>query len=138
MKLELRAVRPVETYRALDAVGRAQLSACGLRYDGLDLPPERRLYDPFEDCDTEEEVEALAASAADDEQNWYGRRVSKADVYVDGVHAFDLWRYHVDSGLLFRAGTDEVVGQIVQFRVRPEGDDASFVGPLQAAIDAPA
>lgn len=38
---------------------------------------------------------------------------------ADGVHAYDAWSYAADSGTFFRAGTTEVVGEIIQCGFEP-------------------
>lgn len=40
-------------------------------------------------------------------------------ILEDGVHAYDAWSYQADSGTFFRAGTTEVVGEIIQCGFEP-------------------
>lgn len=103
----------------LDAIGREQLRVCGLRWDGEDLPPEQRLFPTDAENDTNLSTRMLAI--------W--------DV-IDGTeHVYDAWFYAVDSGVMFRARTTEVVCVVVQFDFQPEnaGDSELAVSLTEAA-----
>jgi hypothetical protein len=114
--LELTNRRDPQSVDELDAVGREQLRICGQRWDGDDLPPEAR-RSPTDDVD---EV-----------ANFYLQMLACWDVLEGGVHAYDAWFYAVDSGLVFRAGTTEVVCSVVQFDFQSE--DAGLATALAAA-----
>lgn len=45
--------------------------------------------------------------------------LSVSAILEDGVHAYDAWSYAADSGTFFRAGTTEVVGEIIQCGFEP-------------------
>jgi hypothetical protein len=81
----------------LSPVEREQLRAAGRLYDGEDLDAEARLAD-------------------DDNDEASFRGFCTLWRVVDGDEArFDAWLYQVDSGTLFRAGTTEVVAEVIQF-----------------------
>jgi hypothetical protein len=88
--------RDITDVGQLSAIDREQLQVAGRCYDGEDLPVEDRL-DPDGD-----EFTSFHGTCA----HW---RV------VDGdEHRYDVWLYQVDSGTVFRAGTTEVVAEVVQ------------------------
>ncbi len=99
----------------LDAIGREQLRICGQRYDGEDLPPEERLFH------TDVEIET----------NFYTMMLARWDVLDDGKHVYDAWFFAVDSGVIFRAGTTDVVCIVMQFDF--QSADAALASALEAA-----
>ncbi|GAB3824353.1 hypothetical protein ACFPIJ_63245 [Dactylosporangium cerinum] len=96
------ASRFVDEREIIDAGGlspieREQLRAAGRLYDGEDLDAEARLAD-------------------DDHDEASFRGFCTLWRVVDGAEArFDAWLYQVDSGTIFRAGTTEVVAEVIQF-----------------------
>jgi len=108
----------VDEQKIIDAGGlspieREQLRAAGRLYDGEDLDAEARL--------------------ADDGDESSFRGFCSLWRVVDGAGArFDAWFYQVDSGTFFRAGTTEVVAEIVQFGL--ECDDAEVRRELGTAM----
>jgi hypothetical protein len=51
------------------------------------------------------------------------RSLARWDVVDDaGVHAYDAWFFAIDSGVVFRAGTTDVVCIVVQFDFQSETD----------------
>lgn len=99
----------------LDVIGREQLRICGQRYDGEDLPPEQRLFH------TDVEIET----------NFYTMMLARWDVLDDGKHVYDAWFFAVDSGVIFRAGTTEVVCIVMQFDF--QSADAALAAALAEA-----
>jgi len=99
----------------LDALGREQLRICGERWDGLDLPAEERLF----------------RADFENETNFYTRLLTRWDVLDGDARAYDAWLYAVDSGVVFRAGTTDVVCIVVQFDF--QSDDAPLAEALAAA-----
>jgi len=102
--LTLTNPRTPQTVDELDAVGRAQLRVCGERWDGHDLPADERLF----------------PTDVENETNLYTRELAVWDVMDGDAHVYDAWFYAVDSGLIFRAGTTDVVCVVVQFDFQPE------------------
>lgn len=96
------------------AVHGAQLVAAGQRYDGLALPVEARL-------------------AEDGEHTFFGACERWEVVGDDGAPLYDVWLYEADSGTVFRAGTTEVVAEIIQCGL--QCDDPALRGPLGEALD---
>ena len=82
----------------------AQLAKAGKLYDGQDLPAEQRLAEGGPDAD-----EASFAGFCDH------YRVLEGE-----THVFDAWFYMVDSGSIFKAGTDEEVASVIQFGLECE------------------
>jgi hypothetical protein len=91
--------RQITNAAELSPIERAQLRAAGKLYDGRDLEPEAR----------------LAATDEDEDETNLAGHCSLGHVFVDGQHRYDVWRYRVDSGTIFHAGTTEVVAEIIQF-----------------------
>jgi hypothetical protein len=61
----------------------------------------------------ERQIGTLLPGGGDDEEHeLYDLTVIAIE--EDGVHAYDEWTYMADSGTFFRAGTTEVVGEIIQ------------------------
>jgi hypothetical protein len=58
--------------------------------------------------------------------------VDRWKVVENGTHAYDLWQYMSDSGTMFRAGTSEIVAEIIQEGV--ECDDSAIADALDNAI----
>jgi hypothetical protein len=106
----------------LAEVQQQQLAAAGKRYDGNDLPAGARLAG---DPDTDE------GSFGGFVALWKG---------VDGdAHLYDVWLYNVDSGTIFRAGTTEVVAEVIQFGLECSDEAiAAELGPALAAAQQPA
>ena len=101
----------------LDAVSRDQLRICGLRWDGEDLPPEQRLF----------------AADTENETNFYTRELARWDVLDGSEHVYDAWFFAVDSGVVFRAGTTDVVCVVVQFDFQSDEDAALAAALAEAA-----
>lgn len=98
----------------LSALEREQLRTAGLRYDGEDLDAGTRLAD-------------------DDNEETSFRGFCTLWRVMDGdTPTYDAWLYQVDSGTFFRAGTTEVVAEVVQFGL--ECDDAEVRRELGPAM----
>ncbi|GAA1514522.1 hypothetical protein GCM10009827_031550 [Dactylosporangium maewongense] len=100
----------------LSPVEREQLRAAGRLYDGEDLDAEARLSDDDQD---ESGFRGFC---------WLWR-------VVDGDEPrFDAWLYQVDSGTIFRAGTTEVVAEVIQFGLECDDQDVRReLGPAMVA-----
>ena len=96
----------------LDAVARDQVRRCGEQWDGDDLPVEARLH-PTDTID---------------DANFYLQMLARWDVLDGGRHAYDAWFFAVDSGVVFRARTTEVVCVVVQFDF--QADDPALAAAL--------
>jgi hypothetical protein len=89
--------REINDPAELSPIEREQLRAAGRLYDGEDLDAEARLTE-------------------DDQDEAGFRGFCTLWRVVDGDEVrFDAWLYQVDSGTFFRAGTTEVVAEVVQF-----------------------
>jgi hypothetical protein len=89
--------REINDPAELSPIEREQLRAAGRLYDGEDLDAEARLTD-------------------DDQDEAGFRGFCTLWRVVDGDEVrFDAWLYQVDSGTFFRAGTTEVVAEVIQF-----------------------
>lgn len=91
-----------------------QLYIVGKRFDGEDRSAELRFVDqPVEADDDDDDVWDDGNLAAHALQRW--------DVYVDGVHRYDLWVHHGDSGCLFVTGTTtDVAGRFQSTWLQPD------------------
>jgi hypothetical protein len=94
---------PLRTTRDADVldlgpIAEEQLRIAGRTWDGLDLEPEERLDGEREDTF----AGTLVVSTFGDES---------------GVPLFDVFTYGEDSGVIFRAGTTELVGAIAYGKV---------------------
>jgi hypothetical protein len=89
----------------LPPVNREQLRQSGLGWDGLDLPAADRLDDSGE------------------EHSFLGfcERWDVVDPATETL-TYEAWFYMVDSGTFFRAGTDEVVAEVIQFGLECDDD----------------
>jgi hypothetical protein len=104
----------------LSDVERAQLEAAGERYDGDALPAEARLSPPGGDWD--------------EEASFHGF-VSVWDLVDDtGSVRYTAWFYRVDSGTIFRAGTTEVVAEVIQCGL--ESEDETLAADVLEAVRA--
>ena len=92
----------------LSAIERAQVRVCGERWDGQDLPIEERLV-----LDPDIAFQLVLTC-------W--------DVMDGDAHVYDAWLFAVDSGVVFRAGTTEIVCEVFQFDFQSED------GPLADAL----
>ncbi len=108
--------REITDAGGLSPIEREQLRAAGRLYDGEDLDAEARLAD-------------------DDQEETSFRGFCTLWRVVDGDEPrYDAWLYQVDSGTFFRAGTTEVVAEVIQFGL--ECDDAEVsreLGPAMVA-----
>ena len=84
----------------LSPLERAQVRVCGERWDGQDLPIEERLV--------------LDADIA------FQLVLARWDVMEGDMHAYDAWLFAVDSGVVFRPGTTEIVCEVFQFDFQSE------------------
>ncbi|MEU9182624.1 hypothetical protein AB0C90_38625 [Streptomyces sp. NPDC048550] len=87
--------RQITSVAQLNPIQAEQVALCGAAYDDEDLPADRRLSSEPED----ESVLYLC-------ELW--------DVVADGSPVYEAWFYQADSGSIFRAGTTEMVAQIIQ------------------------
>jgi hypothetical protein len=101
---------------ALDELRRAQLVEAGRRYDGEAAPVEVRLSE-----DPDEEDRSFATTV-------------RLTLLVDeaGRPAYDVWEYRGDSGLVYAAGTTDIVAEIVQASL--EGGDPALRTALRVAL----
>jgi hypothetical protein len=99
----------------LSPIERAQLRAAGRLYDGEDLDAGARL-------------------AGDDEESSF-RGCCTLWRVVDGDEPrYDAWLYQVDSGTFFRAGTTEVVAEVIQFGLEcADAEVRRELGPAMVA-----
>ncbi|MEV7522142.1 hypothetical protein [Streptomyces sp. NPDC091371] len=100
--------RQITSVEQLDPVQVEQLRLCGAAYDGEDLPAERRLNpdDP------------------DDEAALYSCELW--DLESNGSRVYEAWFYQSDSGSVFRAGTTEMVAQVIQCGLECEDGDVEM------------
>lgn len=97
-KYEYRNLRKPSIRTDLTALDEQRIVIVGTRYDGKSLTIDERVSGSVPDA-----IDLLAGST----EIW--------EIYSDGVHAYDLWSYAVDSGTIFIAGTTEVFGDVIQF-----------------------
>ncbi len=90
-------IEPV-TLEALDDVRRRQLEIAGRLYGGQELSAE----------------EILANDDEEDERIHRDFLEYRKVVDAQGKPAYDVWLYMVDSGTIFEAGTEKVVGEVIQ------------------------
>lgn len=107
--------REPQSLDELDGVGREQLRICGEQWDGEGRPVEERLYV------TDEVVEG----------NFYAQMLARWDVLNGSAHVYDAWFFMVDSGVIFRAGTTDIVCSVVQFDF--QSDDPALASALSEA-----
>lgn len=100
----------------LDALEREQLRICGEEWDGENRPVEERLYA------TDQVVEG----------NFYAEMLAKWDVLDGDARVYDAWFFMVDSGVIFDAGTTDIVCRVVQFDFQ-SGDPALATALAEAA-----
>jgi hypothetical protein len=106
--------REINDVGELSPIEREQLRAAGRLYDGEDLDAEARLTE-------------------DDQDEAGFRGFCTLWRVVDGDETrFDAWLYQVDSGTFFRAGTTEVVAEVIQFGL--ECDDPEVRRELGPAM----
>jgi hypothetical protein len=99
---------------ALSATQREQLVEAGRSHDGEQLSAAQRL-------------------AADDEDHSFaGTLEIRVLVDATGRPAYDAWLYRGDSGAVFRAGTTEIVAEIIQANV--ECDDEALRDALRKVL----
>jgi hypothetical protein len=97
-------IMPV-TLDKLDEVRRRQLEIAHRLYCGDEVPAEQILARTEDDND-----EGIRPSFLE----------LRFIVDADGKPAYDAWLYMVDSGTIFKAGTEEVVAEIIQFGLETE------------------
>ena len=117
---------------ALSALELEQLRLTGRHFDGRDRPGALRLVDqPIPPEDLEEDIDW-------DDGNLAAHLLSAWEVHEDGVHRFDVWLHHADSGTLFVAGTTEVVAGRCQSQWMTPGLAGPWphAEPLDAAMHA--
>ena len=103
--------RDLQRVDELTARERLQVRICGERWDGNDLPIEERLV--------------LDADIA------FQLVLTCWDVVEDDTHVYDAWLFAVDSGVVFRAGTTEIICQVFQFDI--QSDDEALAEALADA-----
>ncbi len=97
MATRFEAVRDIQSVDDLSASERAQLVAAGTRWDGEPRSAEERLE-----------------AGGEEGPSFHG--FCQLWRVADGErHLYDAWFYMVDSGTIFKAGTTEVVAEIIQF-----------------------
>ncbi len=113
--LTLANKREPQSIDELDAIDKAQLRICGEQWDGEDLPVEQRLYA------TDQVVEG----------NFYAQMLAHWDVLDGEARVYDAWFFMVDSGVIFRARTTEIVCTVMQFDF--QSDDPALATALAEA-----
>ncbi|MFE6817201.1 hypothetical protein [Streptomyces sp. NPDC057675] len=103
---EFTHMRKITSVDQLNTTQLEQLRLSGIAYDGQDLPPAERVS-PHE----ESELESVLYSC----ELW--------DVTIDGSVVFEAWLYQVDSGSIFKAGTTEMIAEIIQCGLECEDED---------------
>lgn len=98
---EFTNTRKVTSEKQLTPIQAEQVRLCGIAYDRENLPASERLS--TEEISDEETVLNFC-------ELW--------DVIVDGSLAYEVWFYQGDSGSVFRAGTAEMVAEIIQCCLR--------------------
>ncbi len=111
--LEFTNKREISSADQLTPLQAEQLRACGNAYDGSDLSPAELL--PGADGD-----EGILNAV----EVW--------DVVEDDTLVYEAWLYQVDSGTIFRAGTTELVAEIIQCGL--ECDDETLKVELGTAM----
>ncbi|MDX9719482.1 MAG: hypothetical protein RBU37_01955 [Myxococcota bacterium] len=110
MPLRFANQRKLETHKGLSELEQAQLERSVIAYFG-ELPEGGAVIDSGED------EEALAF-------------VSLWQVVDGDTHVLDAWFYNTDSGTFFKAGSTEIVAEIIQFGLECEDDElADRLGP---------
>jgi hypothetical protein len=104
-EIELARIRTFEPSQSdeLTPGQKEQLRHAGMLWDGQDCPAADRLSD-----------DGAANHGSGQVQSFRGflKVIEIAD--ASGKHAYDAYLYMVDSGAIFRAGTTDVVAQIIQ------------------------
>lgn len=120
VKLQLAEVEAVDSIGQLDKVAQAQLVECQKRYGGKKLT-----------------VKAILANDDDDLEARISTGMLDRAGVVDakGARVYDAWFYGGDAGTFFRAGSTEVVADLIQDSV--DGADAAIRDALRAALKAP-
>lgn len=90
--------RTKPTFDELDATGRKQVELCAQLFDGRKVRAAQ-LIASDEDEDEDEPIAPFERT-----------RIANAK----GTPAYDAWRYSVDSGTVFRAGSTDVIAEIIQ------------------------
>ncbi|MEZ4428211.1 MAG: hypothetical protein R3A51_11050 [Nannocystaceae bacterium] len=112
--LAIGAILEPVTLDALDATRRRQLEISHRLYGGKERPAADILIDDGEERDEEISPQFLEL---------------RTIVDADGAPVYDAWLYMVDSGTIFKTGTEEVIAEVIQFGL--ETDDPA----LEAALD---
>jgi hypothetical protein len=106
--------RIISAVEELNPIERDQLRAAGKLYDGVDRPAEDR----------------LAGGVVEGDGSLFDTELWKC---VDGDrHLYDAWFYMGDSGTFFRAGTTEVIAEVIQCGL--ECEDPELRGQLGPAM----
>lgn len=111
--LEFANKREVTSAEQLSPHQAEQLRACGNAYDGSDLSPAELL-------------------APGDGGEAVLNHVQLWDVVDEDVVVYEAWFYQVDSGTIFKAGTTEIVAEIIQSGL--ECDDEELEKELGMAM----
>jgi hypothetical protein len=119
--LRVRSILRPDRVDELTPHQQAQLVAAGKRYDGGDYSAAERLS--FEGSD---------ASPGGQEQSFKGFLEIREIVDASGQPAYDVFLYMVDSGTIFRAGTTEVVADVIQCGL--ECADEALEEALEAVV----
>jgi hypothetical protein len=117
--LSVKTILKPETAAVLSPLQREQIVAAGKRYDGGDFSAEERLSDEGSDAEGQE-------------QSWKGFLEIREIVDAEGKPAYDAYLYMADSGTVFRAGTTEIVAEIIQFGL--ECDDPELEAALESVV----
>lgn len=108
--------RIISAVEELNPSERDQLRAAGKLYDGVDRPAEDR----------------LAGGVVEGDGSLFDTELWRA---VDGdKHLYDAWFYMGDSGTFFRAGTTEVIAEVIQCGLECEDPEVrAQLGPAMVA-----
>jgi hypothetical protein len=104
----------------LTAVQQQQLSICGKRYDGRDLPASARIAEGGPNDETNPSFRGLLEF----------KQISDAK----GNPVYDVFLYAVDAGTVFKAETTEVIADIVQTGVMLLEPNVNLRVALQIAV----
>ena len=120
-ELSIAAILDPVTLDALDTVRRRQLEISGRLYSSIELSAEEMLDPKYNDGCDEKGDPMIAPNCLE------LRTISR-----DGKPAYDAWLYNVDSGTIFKAGTTDVVAEVIQFGV--ETDDPVLEQALEPVL----
>lgn len=122
-RIELALIRAIEPTDAgeLTPMQREQLEHAGKLYDGRALSAAERLS-----------YEGSDQHPGGQDQSFRGFLKIREIADAEGKPAYDAFEYMVDSGAIFRAGTTDVVAEVIQFGL--ECEDPALKEALQVVL----